>query len=300
MFFIIKESIKDLKRTLFSSFLTMLLIFISLSVVNIYFITKNNLDNTIKILKSKFEIEIFFKLDTQDDQIDKLISTLKEKEEINEVFFINKDKALELFIKEFHDNPVETIGYNPLPQSLKIIINEKFADQKSMHIFTEIYLKNNTFKDIIDEIHFENYLDSLEVFNKNIKKIGLVLFSIISLLTILLIFNNIRLTIKYKEDVIHTMKLVGASNYMIRMPFIFGGILMGFIAAGLSVISMNYLISFMNTIFSNYSIFTSLSDNGNFIIQNIVINDIYTIFIFGIIIGMIGSWTSVSRYLPKY
>ena len=302
MLFIIKESLKDLKRTLFSSLLTILLIFISLFIVNVYFIGKNNLDNIINKIKSEFEIEIFLTSSTSNEEIDEFKSDLKKKKEIKNVIFISKEKALELFKEEFNDDPIKTIGYNPLPQSLKITINEQFTDKVTISIFIDNYLSNGKYSKIIDEIQFENYLEELETFKLNMSKTGLILFSVIFLLTILLIFNNIRLIIKYKEEVIRTMKLVGASNYMIRMPFIFGGILMGSIAAGFSVISMKYSVSFMNKILSNYySISSSISNNnGISIVRNIVIDDIFLIFFLGITIGIIGSWTSVSRYLSKY
>ncbi len=300
MFFIIKESLKDLKRTLFSSLLTISLIFISLFIANLYYMGKNNLENVIEKLKSEFEIEIFLVLDVEEKEVQEFITSLKNKEEVKAVTFISKEKALELFKKEFNDDPIKTIGYNPLPQSLKITINENYTNKETISSFIENYLSNGKYKEIIDEIHFENFLDILEVFKRNVNKIGLILFASISILTILLIFNNIRLTIKYKEEIIRTMKLVGASNYMIRMPFIFGGILMGSIAAGLSVISIEYSISFINKILSNYSILPSISNNGISIIRNIVIKDYYMIFLFGITIGIIGSWASVNKYLTKY
>jgi len=300
MFFIIKESLKDLKRTLFSSLLTILLIFLSLFIANFYFMGKSNLENVIKKLKSGFEIEIFLVLHVEEKEVKEFITNLKKKEEVKNVVFISKEKALNLFKKEFKDDPIKTIGYNPLPQSLKVTINENFTNKETISSFIDNYLSNGKYKEMIDEIYFENFLDTLEILKKNINKIGLILFASISILTILLIFNNIRLTIKYKEEIIRTMKLVGASNYMIRMPFIFGGVLMGVIAAGLSVISMEYLVSFMNKVLSDYSILSSISNNGISIIRNIVIEDFYMIFFFGITIGIIGGWISVNKYLTKY
>lgn len=299
MLFIIKESLTDLKRTMFSSLLTIMLIFISLFIANIYFITKNNIENSIKKLKSEFKIELFFNLGSTDEAIKNIILDLENENEVDTVVLITKEQALELFKKEFKDDPIETIGYNPLPQSLRITVAKKYANKETVNSLISNYLNSDKYKNIIDEVHFENFLDTLELFNKNAKKIGFILFSIISALTILLIFNNIRLTIKYKEEIIHTMKLVGASNFMIRIPFVFGGILMGTIAALLSVISMKYFLSSINTIFSNLSINSSHS-YSNFLIESLSINDIYIIFFFGISIGIIGSWTSASRYLPKY
>ena len=287
MFFIIKEGIADLKRTSLSTFVTIFVIFISLLIGNLYFFIRTNIDNILTSIEHDFVIEAFIVDNAEQEKIDKIINNIKDSKEIETILFISKEKALETFRKEFKEDPLETIGYNPLPRSIKIKLKEQFTQNN----YAKKIIKQLQKEVIIDETSYSNNLKSMEKFRENSVKIELIIFTLISFFSVTLVFNTIRLSIKHKKEIIRTMKLVGASNFSIRGPFLIGGLIQGTIGGILALITTRYLIVILNTLIAKNSfvIFAFTSDTISL-----------RLILFGTVLGLVGSWISVNRFLSKY
>ena len=195
-------------------------------------------DKLIQNIESKVNISVYFKSDVREEAILKDKEALENISEISAVSYISKEQALEDFKKNNANEPVilkslEVIGDNPLLASLVIKAN----DTTQYEMINE-YLKNAPFKDDISRI---NYAKNKEVIGKlnqtiaQVRKAGMAISGFLSLISILIIFNTIRITIYAHKKEVEVMRLVGASNVYIRLPFIFEGVLYGLVA---SVISM--------------------------------------------------------------
>ena len=162
--------------------------------------------------------------------------------EIKKVDYVSKDDALADFKKNNADNPIilqslEEIGDNPLLGSLVVKANNP-TDYDSV----ANYISSAPFKDDIARINYgknKEVIDKLNNLVTEIRRIGLSLALLFSFIAILITFNTIRITIYTHKQEIEVMRLVGASNFYIRMPFIFEGITYGIIA---SIISMIFLL----------------------------------------------------------
>jgi len=287
VFFIIKEGIIDLKRTTLSTFVTIFVIFISLLIGNFYFFIRTNIDNILTSIERDFIIETFIEDNASQEEINKIIDHLKKLKEIETVLFISKEKALEIFRKEFKEDPLETIGYNPLPRSIKIKLKEQFTNSN----YAKKIVNQLQKEEIIDETNYSNNLKSMEKFRENSSKIELLIFTLISFFSIILVFNTIRLSIKHKKEIIRTMKLVGASNFSIRGPFLIGGLLQGTVGGVFAFITTKYLIVILNTLIAKNSFMES-----TFTFETIS----FRLILFGTLLGLLGSWISVNRFLSKY
>lgn len=237
-----KESLKNLWRNGFLSIAAIVVMVFSLYIISVLYLLTATADNVLKDIQQKINVAVYFKSDVSEEDILKIKQDLGNYSEIKSVGYVSKDKALEDFKKNNADNEVivqslEEIGDNPLLGSLVIK-----AVNPTQYESVVNYINNASFKDDVSRI---NYAKNKEVINKlnnlvsEIRKIGLSLAILFSFVAILITFNTIRITIYTHKQEIEVMRLVGASNFFIRMPFVFEGITYGIIA---SIISMSFLL----------------------------------------------------------
>jgi len=286
MLFILKEGLADLRRASFSTFFSTFVIFLSLMVVNLYFYLSASIDETMQDLKKNFVIELFIADSTSQFTIDRLTAQLNKSTVIASVRLISKEQAKEIFRKEFDDDPESTIGYNPLPRSLQLVLKKQYITDKRISALVNSCKKQSMITDVI----YDTNVSKLE-YRKFGRKFGYPVIAFISLVSLFLVFNTIRLTIRHKQEIIKTMKLVGASNFTIRTPFLISGCLQGLFGSLLAVFFTRILIKLIN----QYLV-------GDLIHLQTEISLLITlkIILFGAFLGIAGSWLSVSRYLSRY
>jgi cell division transport system permease protein len=148
--------------------------------------------------------------------------------------YLSKDSAAALYKKDVGDDFVKFIGYNPLPSSMEVQLKADYANPDSILWIQKQITEFSSVKEF-------NYQESLvNLVNKNVNRIALVLLIFITLLLVIalaLINNTIRLAIYSKRFLIKTMQLVGATGGFIRKPFLMNGmkhgVISGFIANGM-------------------------------------------------------------------
>jgi cell division transport system permease protein len=164
---------------------------------------------------------------------------MKYKKEVASVEYVSRDRALQNFLAESGNDPViiqaiNEIGENPLLPSLVV---------KAVHpedydvIVTQI--QQSTFQSDVSRIDYaknKKIFDRLGSIGTMTEKGGLILGAIFVFIAILITFNTIRITIYSHRQEFEIMRLVGASDTYVRMPFIFEGILYGLAAAVVTVI----------------------------------------------------------------
>ena len=213
----------------------MLLSLFSISALVLLMLTGNRL---IQNIESKVNISVYFKSDVSEEAILKDKGDLENFNEIQSVSYVSKEKALEDFKKNNANEPVilkslEEIDGNPLLSSLIIK-----ANNPAQYELVNDYLKNASFKEDISRINYGKNKEVIDKLNQTIaqvRKAGLAVAGLLSLISVLIIFNTIRITIYSHKKEVEVMRLVGASNIYIRLPFIFEGVLYGLVA---SIISM--------------------------------------------------------------
>jgi cell division transport system permease protein len=236
------ESLKNLWRNGLLSIAAISVLVFSLYTISILYLLTATTDNILKEIQQKVNVTVYFKSDVSEENILKIRQDLGNYSEIKSADYVSKEKALDDFKKNNSDNPVilqslEEIGDNPLLPSLVIK-----ANNPNQYESVASYISTASFKDDIARI---NYSKNKEIINKlnslvsEIRKIGLSLAILFSFIAILITFNTIRITIYSHKQEIEVMRLVGASNLYIRLPFIFEGVTYGVIA---SVISMIFLL----------------------------------------------------------
>jgi len=304
----IKDGFKDFRRNVWLSVSTVSVLLVALFIVNMQLAVwfSNNL--LLEEAKNRISISVYFKPEVSESDAQKvrddLASSLKN---IQTIDFISSTDALIEFEKRNADNEVlkksiEELGDNPFGAALNIrAVN---PDDYSEIAAT---VENSRHKDLIESVNYGKYKELIDGLSQEInsnRKVGLILGLTLSLVAILITFNNILISMHSHKQEIEIMRLVGASNWYIKMPFIWQGILYGISAAILALPLSFFYLKFVASSGSSSSIM-SFSEgvylktflNDYFIVhwgKAIVIQMAAAVFL-----GVIGSIFAIRKYL-KY
>lgn len=131
--------------------------------------------------------------------------------------YVSSAQILEEQKKELGTDPVEFLGYNPYEPSIDLTLKSEYACPDSMAVLEKALLRDKRVTQVV------YHREIIETVNDNIHKVAIVLLGFMVVLTLIswsLIGNAVRLSIYSKRFILHTMKLVGATWYFIRRPFI--------------------------------------------------------------------------------
>jgi len=292
-----KESIKNFWRNGLLSIAAISIIAVSLCLISIVYLTTTSVSNVINDFQKKVNITVYFKSDVSEKDIFEIKTDLENYKEIRLVEYISKEKALENFKKNNAENPtiiksLEEIGDNPLLPSLDIRANDP-----NQYESVSNYISSAPFKDDIFRINFAKNKPIIEKLNTSAaetKKIGTGIALLFGLMATLITFNTIRITIYTRKQEIEVMRLVGASNTYIRLPFVFEGITYGIIASIISTLLLFITVKFLMPLVSLKTVPTSILLNTFY--SNFLIVIGLQLFI-GVIIGVLSGLIAIRKYL---
>ncbi len=269
---------------------------LSLYTIGVFSVITISADQIIKQVENKIDVSVYFKSDTAEEKILQDQKDLENYQEIKSVEYISKDQALSDFKKNNANEPVilqslKEIGDNPLLASLIIKANNPNQYQSIVD-----YINRASFKDDISRINYEknkDIIDNLSKIINQVKKIGFFVVLIFGLIAILIIFNTVRIAIYSHRQEIEVMRLVGASNMFIRLPFIFEGIFYGIlaslIATGLLFISIKSIVFIGSLNLVSQKLLTIFWGNIGLLFGVQIIA--------GVLLGIISSWIAMRKYL---
>ena len=282
--FLFIEGFRNLWRHKLTALTSVFSVFLALLLVGILFIIGQNSHYPIEYFRSKYKIEVFFENNISNVGESEIIKNIRNFPEVRSVTPISKKDAVRIFKNQFGEDVIEMLGYNPLPSSAVVnIIKEGFEKINIAPLIEKINSING-----VDSVHYQgrliNRIEKIyQIFLQGLK-IAIVLIIIFS---IIIISNTIKLTIYSRKDLIKTLDLIGATKFFIKVPFILEGILQSFIGAVLAVSLIFGLMKLGNNYLTQVS---SIEIIWNFYFGIIL-------FTLSIVIGFIGSYRAVSRFL---
>jgi cell division transport system permease protein len=203
-----------------ASTLIMVITLIILSILSLLFVITQS---SVRTIRERVDISAYFKTGLAENQILSVKSRLEQNPKVRSVTYVSAEQALEEF-KALHRNDplitdsIKELNENPLPATLQV----KAVTLDDYPAISE-ELTSDQYKAQIDKVNFEDnrvIIDRLNRLLKFIIAVGLALVIIFSLIAILVIFNTITLTIYNRREEVEIMRLVGATNWYIRGPFL--------------------------------------------------------------------------------
>lgn len=293
-----RDAIHGVFRNFSLSLASILCITITLIVVAVSLILSANVENFSDSIRKDVTVVMFLKGDTSKEDEDKIRKELESIENIEKESIKLKtkaDSALEL--KEGNDIFATTVdGWtdetNPLLDSFMF----KVKDIEKIDATVEAVEKLSFSKDKINNINYgKDIVHQLVVVFNTIEKICLVAVIALILVTAFLIGNTIKLAIYSRKREIEIMRLVGASNISIKIPFILEGLFIGILGS---------VVPILITIFGYSSLFDffggKLFGSGLATLVDpmpFVYNTSLVLLVIGVVVGMLGSYQAVKKYL---
>ena len=260
------------------------------------------LDSSLSQIKDKVDINIYFNSKAIEDDILSIKKSLMNLPEVETVEYVSRDDALENF-KKRHSNDYLTLQAlselddNPLGASLNVRAKDTSQYESIARFFES---KNALSRDgnvIIDKInYYQNkiVIDRLTKIIKGSQQLGFAVAVVLLLLSILITFNTIRLTIYISKEEIGIMRLVGASKLRIRGAFMIEGAIYGIVATILTLLIFWPITAWLGrhmTLFFGLNLY-------DYYINNLLQISVM-ILLGGVILGTVSSLLATRKYLNK-
>jgi len=299
---IIKSGFVNFKRGGLVSWAAVLVSTITLSVITLIILLQAVLSYSLSEIKNKVDVTIYFNPGAREDEIMIIKNSLEKLPEVSEVTYTSAEVALQTF-RERHENDYPTIQAldelksNPLGGYLNVR-----AKEVSQYESIANFLKSDNAlvlgeTSIIDKVNYHQnqmVIDRLNSIISGARQLGFLITLVLIIISVIITFNTIRLTIFISKEEIGVMRLVGASNSTIRGPFMVEGAIYGLIA---TLFTLFIFWPASRWLGNNMTTFWGL-DLYDYYISNIL--QIFVILlIFGMLLGMISSFLATRKYLNK-
>ncbi len=285
----IRDAFKSVLRNFSLSIASILCTTITLILVSVAIISAANIENATKLIEDELSIVVYLDKSVTEEQIENIESDIMSQENVSEYTFKSKTEWKEE-MSEYDDAFETVLNYldeNPLMDSLIVKVKDVNDLSETAKIISEI--------SGVDTVKYgDGMVDSIISAFDVMEKVVVVVVIALVLVTAFLISNTIKLTIFSRRSAIEIMRLVGASNITIKLPFIFEGFIIGVIGAIIPICVSIYgyviLYDILNGhIFSNMLI---LIKPFNFVFYVSAV-----LLVLGAIVGMLGSLKAVGKYL---
>lgn len=247
-------------------------------------------------IQDKIDISVYFQPTTSEDEILNIQQSLQGLSQVKSVDYISQDQALATFQQNHQNDPtvsqaINQLDSNPLEASLNIKANDP-----SQYGIINTYLKSPSLASYIDSISYtqnEDIINRLANIVRDVSIGGWILTIFLALVAGLVVFNTIRLAIYSNREEIGVMRVVGASNSLVRGPYVVEGMIWGTVATILSLILVTPILYFVSPYLSEFGIGI---DIFHYFTSNFFFLFLYNL-AFGVIIGSSSSFWAVRRYL---
>ena len=293
---IIKFSFQDIARNIWLSAATIIILLLALFSINTLITIRVTSDSATLAIKEKIDIALYIKAETPETEILSLKDSISKMERVKSVTYISQEEALADFREKYKNNQeilaaLKELGRNPLSPSLVIFPSN--LDEAGL-LINELRMIDNS---IIESRDFSDntvVLNKINSITKKINEVGFFIIAVFILTSLLVIYNTIRVTIYTHRQEIEIMRLVGASNTFIYLPYVFSAFVYTLLST-LIIIAIFYpfltlLQPYLEVFFMGY----------NINILAYFINNFWSIFGFQflaiLVINVLASLVAVRRY----
>lgn len=285
-------------RNIWLSLATVFIIFLALVSVNFLIAVNAVSDSAISMVKDRIDVSIYLKPEIKESKVSEVKTHLETLAQVKQVVYRSPEENLITF-KERHkgnDQILETLNeLTGNPMGATLIVKAKSLDDYPAILKS---LDEPAYASLIEDKSYDDnqlVITRINSIADNLKSAMIFISAIFILIAILIVFNTVRIAIFTHQNEISIMRLVGASNWFIRSPFIFESIMSGVVAIIATLLFIYPVLSMVQTYLNSFfggSTFSLVAYfNSNFL------------FIFGlellliVILNVVSSLVAISKYL---
>ncbi|MEK7158310.1 MAG: permease-like cell division protein FtsX [Patescibacteria group bacterium] len=293
-----KFAFQNFWRNFWLSLVTIFILFLTLLSISVVALLNYSTGAAISAIEKKVDLDLYFFTDASQEDVQVTQKFIEDLAQTKSVTHITKEEAKKQFIEKNQNDPalvesIEVVEDNPFPDSFVI-------QALTLEGYDQIVeaINGTDYKEKIEEIGIAEskaVIERLTTISDRVRQVGFAVSGIFVIIAILVVFNTIRITIYSHREELGIMKLVGATNMFVRVPFIIESVLYAIIAATVTVGTLYPVVRtaapYVNGLFEGYefNLFEFFSANfwKIFLIQLGV----------ALVLCVVSSMVAISRYL---
>ena len=288
--YLIGEGFKNTLKNKKSTFAALSIMIATMIIFGCFFAIIENIDSFLTELEHSQAIQVFMDIDISEDRVADLKKEIEALDGVNNAQFVSEQDAINI-MKDYFQNNEELLDGAEDIFPLSYIVH--FSDLAKSEQVQEEIMKMDGIDTIQNRNETTNTLLSL---GNGIRIVSLIILVFLVIVSLFIISNTIKLTVHARRKEISIMKYVGATNAFIRWPFVVEGVIIGVIAAAISLLAIGLLYNWVAT----QLMASVLIQKLGIILVNF--SDMFTLLVgvyavLGIGMGVIGSMISMKKYL---
>jgi len=285
---VLRTAIEYICRNRWLTLTSLLVMTLTFFLTSVFVVAALSSNRILKELEARPQITAYFKDDATEAEILAVKERLEATGLTSSVTYVSKEEALNIFMGLSQENPalLEGISSNVLPASLEV----KDKNLSDLPRLAEML----SAEPLLEDLQF--YKDVVEKFRRlteTARLVGFGLVGALSLISILIVLITIGMTIATRGEEIEIMRLVGASDWQIKGPFLLQGALLGIVSAIISIASLSLLFPLVLRRVSEALAGITLSPLPLTSLLGLLAGEV----LLGALIGSLGSWIAVRKYL---
>jgi cell division transport system permease protein len=299
---IVRNGFLNFKRSGLVSWAAVLVVTITLSVITLIILLQAVLHFSLNQIKDKVDVTIYFTTVADEDKIMSLKSSLEKLPEVAQITYTSREEALDLF-RGRHKNDYPTIqaldeiGENPLGAYLNVKAKEVSQYESIANFMKSDNVLAPGETSIVDKVNYHQnklVINRLNSIISGAQKLGFLITLILVIISIIITFNTIRLTIFISKEESGVMRLVGASKMHVRGPFMVEGVIYGLVATTITMILFLPITAWLGRYMTDFLGIDMYSYYISSFLQILII-----LLLSGMILGIISSFLAIRKYLNK-
>lgn len=291
--YLLSEGLHNVMKNKKSTGASLMIMCATMLIFGLFFLIGENVNHMMKELESSQGMQVFMTKKVSDDQIQELEEKIKDLPDVAKVEFISKEQGMNTFKERFGENAKILDAYtgddNPITDSFVVTLTKL---EKSEEVKAQI----EGFENVKNIELRDKTIEALIKVTNGVRIVSAVILMLLIVISVFIIANTIKLTVHARRKEISIMKYVGATNGFIRWPFIVEGIIIGVVAALISVLLLGIAYNSLMGQITSSDVFSNMG--LSLLTFSEIFGLIITVYlILGTGIGALGSIISMRKYL---
>ena len=232
-------ALQDLKSTPLATFLTVMVIAISLTLPSVCYMVYKNVSSAASQYYPSPQITVYLEKTLDDDAAARVVGQLQAEQGVDKVNYLSRDEALGEFRNwSGFGGALDMLEENPLPAVAIVVPKLDFQSTEALNTLRDRVTRIQG----VDEVRMDDSWFALSSLTGLVGRVSAMIGVLMVAAVFLVIGNSVRLSIFARRDTINVQKLIGATDGFILRPFLYGGAMLGFSGAFLSLILSEILV----------------------------------------------------------
>ena len=288
--YFLRKALENIWTNPFLSLVTLSTIAISMLILGLFSLIYLNVQQSLHQMGDELQITAYLQETISSEQAEVLRSKVADWPEVEGITYISKEQALARFRSQLREYAgiLEGLKENPLPASLELTLMPQYGRSGNIK---ELSTRLGRLPGVADVQYGRKWMAKLRVFVEVMKLVGITVGGLLLIATIFVISNTIKLTFYSRREELEIMRLVGATDFFIKAPFLIEGLLHGLGGALLAAGGLSLLILFL---FSHLDLPLRLAVMAGSLPTGQLVAGFLGL---GLLLGVLGSMVSLRRFL---